>query len=127
MSTTPKGAVRTADWRPLLEARPLPNVAARPEPDATGGVVMHVPRTKSPFRPPLSWIVRVRSERRVQIDALGAFVWKLCDGTRTVEQIVDEFSRRHGLTFHEARVAVTGYLASLIQRGVLAITLARSP
>lgn len=116
-------AACAASWRRMLEARPLANAAARPEPDAAGGVVVHVPRKKSPYRPPLSWIVRVRRERRVEMDTLGAFVWRLCDGTRTVGQIVDAFAQRHRLTFHEARVAVTGYLAALIQRGVLAIQL----
>jgi hypothetical protein len=47
----------------------------------------------------------------------------LCDGKATVESIIDEFAARHRLSFHESRVAVTGYLKTLIRRGVLAIEL----
>jgi hypothetical protein len=63
----------------------------------------------------------MRPERRLTLDRLGTEVWRLCDGDRTVEEIVDTFSRNHDLTFHEARAAVTGYLTTLIQRGALAI------
>ncbi len=50
-------------------------------------------------------------------------MWNLCDGQRSVEDIIDEMSRRHRLSFHEARVAVTGLLRELIRRGALAIAL----
>jgi len=55
------------------------------------------------------------------LDRLGSWVWKLCDGNRNVEQLVDDFAAAEGLSFHEARVAVTGYLKTLIQRGALAV------
>ena len=57
------------------------------------------------------------------LDRLGAEVWRLCDGKRTVEEVVDLFGERHALTFHESRVAVTLYLKALLQRGVLAIVI----
>ena len=57
------------------------------------------------------------------LDHLGVEVWERCDGTRTVEQVVDEFAQKHALSFHESRVMVTEYLRELIQRGVLAIGL----
>jgi hypothetical protein len=73
--------------------------------------------------PPLSWIVPFHPERRLVLDRLGTEVWTLSDGRHTVEQIVDLFAEGHKLTFHEARVAVTGYLKTLIERGVLAIAM----
>jgi len=72
---------------------------------------------------PLSWIVPHRSTRTVRLDRLGAGVWDLCDGENRVEDVVDAFAERYALTFHEARVAVTGYLQSLVQRGALAMAL----
>ena len=55
------------------------------------------------------------------LDKLGTEVLELCDGSRRVEEIVDEFAAKHRLTFHESRVAVTGFLRSLVQRGLIAI------
>lgn len=114
-----------ASWRRMLEARPVHNAAARAELDGDTGVIIAV-ETRPPrclSVPPLSWIVPVRKERKVTLDRLGAEVWRLCDGKMTVEGVVDSFSRSHGLTFHEARVAVTGYVKGLIRHGVVAIEL----
>ena len=55
------------------------------------------------------------------LDGIGAGLWSKCDGTNTVEMLCDMFAREHGLSFHEARTAVTGYLGKLVQRGVLAM------
>jgi hypothetical protein len=41
----------------------------------------------------------------------------------TVEELVDRFARTHRLSFHESRVCVTGYLAELVRRGLLALSL----
>ena len=113
------------DWRPLLRAVPQRNVAARVDRSSTDETVVRVP-TQRPWYlavPPLSWMVPVRPERTVRLDRLGAEVWGMCDGTCTVESVVERFAGSHGLTFHEARVSVTGYLSALVQRGVLAMVL----
>lgn len=113
------------DWRALLRAVPQPNAAARVDQPSRDEVVVRVP-TRRPWylqAPPLSWVVPVRPERTVRLDRLGAEVWRMCDGRCTVESVVERFARSHGLTFHEARVSVTGYLSALVQRGVLAMVL----
>jgi hypothetical protein len=112
----------------MLEARPLRNQAARLETSGRG-VVVYVRQQRPPAlaRPPLSWIVPYREESCSTLDALGTEVWNLCDGRRTVESIVDTFKDCHGLSFHEARVAVTEYLRVLVQRGVLAVALRDKP
>ena len=73
--------------------------------------------------PPLSWIVPHRRERRVVLDRVGSQMWRQCDGERTVEAVIDAFAATHDLTFHEARVAVTTYIKSLVKRGVLVIVM----
>lgn len=71
--------------------------------------------------PPISWIIKPRSDKTFGLDELGTEVWRLSDGKRTVEQIIDVFAERHRLTFHEARVSVTTYVKELMQRGLLVI------
>jgi len=108
----------------VLAARPVRNAAGTASADPTGEVAIAVPMKRPRWLvPPLSWLVPLRPSRTVRLDNLGAQVWELCDGGRTVEEIVDEFARRHRLTFHEARVAVTGYLSQLVRRGVLAMAI----
>ena len=108
-------------WRTMLEATPLRNAGA--DVAEADGIVRIALRTQKPrwLVPPLSWLLPLRRTRAVQLDRVGSRVWRLCDGERTVEQVVDEFARVYRLSFHEARVAVTGYLKQLVQRGALAI------
>lgn len=111
-------------WRRMLEARPLRNAAARVEKNSEKNVIIYVKASRPRYLvPPLSWIVPFRPERRVILDRLGTQIWNLCNGERTVENVVDIFREQHHLTFHEARGAVTGYIKMLIQRGILAIVL----
>ena len=114
-------AMELVSWRRTLLGVPLRNEAAGVVEEDDGlriGVALTRPRW---LVPPLSWVIKPRSERTVRLDTLGAEVWRLCDGERTVENVVDEFARRHSLTFHESRTAVTSYMKQLMQRGVLVI------
>ncbi len=119
-----KNAPDPASWRPMLLARAVHNTAATVHQDGEDAVRIGV-KTIRPWYlvPPLSWIVPVRPERRVVLDRLGLEIWRLCDGVRTVETVADVFAAAHGLTFHEARAAVTGYINSLVRRGVMAVVL----
>jgi hypothetical protein len=39
--------------------------------------------------PPLSWIVPFKRERRALLDRVGTRLWRMCDGERTVLELVD--------------------------------------
>ena len=108
-------------WRRMLAARPLRNAAA--EASEQGDELRIAVPAKRPrwLVPPLSWLLPVRPSRAVRLDRVGARVWGLCDGERTVEELVEAFAAMYNLSFHEARVAVTGYLSQLVRRGALAI------
>ena len=119
------GEQRQVNWRRMLAAKPVRNQAAEVARQDDGLVRIAVRKRRPGFLvPPLAWIIRPRLSRRYYLDRLGTSVWELCDGQRTVEAVVDEFARRYRLSFHEARVAVTGYLRDLVHRGVLALVLA---
>ena len=116
----------TKSWKPMLEAIPIQNQAARVLSEGdTGEVCIYVP-TKPDWWykiPPICWIVRPPKERQLILDSIGSSVWALCDGNRSVENIIDLFGKKFSLTFHESRVSVTSYLKLLIERGALAISL----
>ena len=112
-----------ASLRKMLDAMPLRNARATVEPDGPEGLRIAVAMEKKPFTPPLSWIVPTRKRRTVRLDKLGAQIWNLCDGERTVERVVDAFAEKHRLTFHESRVSVTECMKQLLRRGALAMAL----
>jgi len=117
----------SASWRRMLAATPIPNQAARVATERADLLVTVPMRAPEGRIKPLTWVLRPRKERTVRLDALGREVWSLCDGQRTVEGIVDAFANHHQLTFHESRVSVTEYLKLLVQRGALAVALAKEP
>lgn len=109
-------------WRKTLEAIPLRNTAAGVREDAEGHRLITVAKIKPWYIvPPISWIVKIPDTSTMQLDRLGSEVWELCDGKHTVENVVESFAANHGLTFHEARAAVSTYFKLLMQKGALAM------
>ena len=75
-------------WTTMLRARARQNRAARMEREPGERVAVWVTQTRR-LVPPLSWIVPFRRERLTRLDPIGSRVWSLCDGQRTVEEVVD--------------------------------------
>ena len=112
----------------LLRSRPVRNAGARVEEQDRDHVIVYVRQKRPGFLiPPLSWIVPYKRERRAILDKVGTLLWRMCDGERTVEDLVESFRSRYRLTFHEGRAAVTGYLKLLTERGVIAIAAQEEP
>ena len=111
-------------WRQMLEATPVRNSAAAVKRRGSDGLSVEVKTIKPGYYvPPISWIMRVPEKRVAHLDRLGAEIWNLCDGVRTVEQIVDQFADNHRLTFHEARVGASSYMKMLVRRGALVMAM----
>jgi hypothetical protein len=105
----------------LLDLVPVKNGAIRQEERGTR-LVLWVPlRRRWWMGPPIAWILPFRSEKGVELDAIGQQVFGACDGTRTTEQIIEEFAARHRLRFHEARLSVLSFLRSLAERKLVAL------
>lgn len=108
------------DGGAMLDAVPVRNRAVRVEEDGGGNLVVYVPIRRRWFmKGILGWLLPFRSERGYALDRLGREVWQACDGRRRVEEIVEEFARRHHLRFHEARAAVMQFLRQLTERGLI--------
>jgi len=106
----------------LLAAVPLRNRTMAVERRSDGTALAAVPLRRPRWMiPPLSWFLPYSTHRRVQLDRPGTEVLDLCDGRRTVEQIVEKFAADHKLTFREAQLAIGQFLQSLTQRGLIAV------
>lgn len=112
---------RQAAVNQLLTATVHVNAAARIErgPD---GLLVSVPIPPPRWLvPPLSWIIRPSTHRRVQLDQAGSEVLDLCDGRRNVEEMIEKFAAAHKLTFREGQFAVSQFLRELLSRGIIVI------
>lgn len=59
--------------------------------------------------------------KRLQLDAMGSFVWKLIDGKRSVGEIITTFAKEYKVSNMEAETAVTSFIKTLGQRGFIGL------
>lgn len=107
----------------LLEMVPTKNSALQVERKPEGLIVwvpLHRPAWMAGF---LASFLPLRSKKGYALDVLGSEVFDACDGTHTVEQIIEAFAERHRVRFHEARQSVQTYLRWLVERKVIALVL----
>ncbi len=57
----------------------------------------------------------------VSLDELGSFVWQRCDGTHTVQDILNDMISQFKLVRNEAFVSLTEFLKSLSRKGLVAL------
>jgi len=111
----------------FLAAVPHKNAAMKMERLRDGAMVSVPVRRPGWLIPPISWLLPWSDCRRVQLDRPGTEVLDLCDGRRTVEEVVERFSRTHKLSFREGQVAVTQFLSDLLRRGIVALAGTEEP
>ncbi len=100
-----------------MDAVPIRNQEVRVDRRGKDNVVLYVPLRRRWFNHrPFSWILPFSSHRAIGLDSLGAEVWDACDGRASTERIVENFARRHALSFHEARMSVVTFLQHLTAR-----------
>ena len=85
-------------------------------------LIVSVPIRKRWWTHPfVRWLVPMNRYKRIELDRRGMSFLDLCDGERTVEEIVRLFAGEYDLGPQEAKVAVASFIESLVRRGVIVI------
>ncbi len=113
--------------RHLLDAVPVVNQAVRVKQHGKTLLVEVPIQQRWWMGPPLSWFCQFRDRKRYLLDEQGQELWRLCNGKRRTEEIVEKFAARHQLRFHEARVAVMEYLGTLLKRKLMVMVMPPAP
>ena len=91
----------------------------------TGEVLIEYPLAVRPLiaavAKRLGGLQGTRQTKKLQLDAMGTFVWDLMDGQRSVRMIVQIFAESHRIGNKEAEVSVTSFIRQLGQRGLLGL------
>jgi hypothetical protein len=106
---------------PMLAAVPVRNRAVRAQPHGEALMLFVAIRRRWWMAGPVSWWLPLRTQRGVALDPRGREVWDACDGATNIEQIVERFAERHGLSFHEARLTVGAFLKRLVARRLVVL------
>ncbi len=109
------------DRQGALTLRPGRNSQLTWEKQAEGKTMLTVPMSQKAgkvTRMLAAWL-RAPSERHVELDEVGGFVWELCDGNNTVETIVQKTGREYKMNRREAEVSVTMFLQMLHEKNYI--------
>lgn len=108
-----------------LSYRPIKNSEVLEEKLESGEVLLSYPLILRPGLFKLARRLGLRSgepfTRRLQLDEMGSLTWKLLDGKRTVQDLVDVVCRRYNLNRREAEIAMTGFIRDLGKRGLIGL------
>jgi len=104
-----------------LSARPVLNQLVRTERDPEGNILLLVPRRQTALVRTVSRFFRIPPYRKVALDELGSYVIELCDGTHTVGEIAEQFTRRFRLSRREAELSVATFLRTLAGRAIIGL------
>lgn len=61
--------------------------------------------------------------KKILLDSVGSFVWDLCDGKHTVEDIIKKLMEKYKLHRREAEASLLLYLQMLSQRALIGFIL----
>jgi len=59
--------------------------------------------------------------RTFGLDGYGQEVYRSCDGEKSVSKIIEQFAADHRISIAEAETAVTEFLKTLLNKGLIAI------
>ena len=58
-------------------------------------------------------------EKKIQLDSIGSILWELCDGEKTVRDIVRFLQEKHKMLPSEAEISLNTYFNYLSKRGFI--------
>jgi hypothetical protein len=122
------------DRRRTLALKPVRNPQLAWEPETgPAPVVIRIPLQRRPVPRPLLWLATRLARtsppdvRRLELDAIGSFVWRASDGQRTVREMIWLLATEHKLNRKDAEVALLEFLRQLSARQLLAFANLKTP
>lgn len=104
-----------------LQVFPVHNPQLQWELDEDGMVTANLLRRQDLKGRLLSSFLMVPNSRELKLDAVGTFVWNLCDGEHTVNDLVRAMCDQYKLSRREVEVSLTEFLRMLGKRGMIAV------
>ena len=108
-----------------MAAWPVRNPSLVTHESEEGLIAVELPRRKDWVGGALGFLFFVPESKPVQLDEVGSFVWKRCDGEHTVNEIAVALATEYKLNRREVDVSLTQYLQSLGKRCMVAFAIPR--
>lgn len=111
----------------VRRSKPQRNPDVLQEPAEDGGILLTAPLLQqgSGFAGMMAKWMRAPDTKRFELEAVGAFVWNLCDGKHTFEGISNRLREEFKMNRIEADAALLAFLQMLGQRRLITLTLGK--
>ena len=110
--------------RQIREARPIRNPNLPYDDREDGTILLRVPlEERGGIYKLVSRYVTAPAEKQVELEEIGSYVWRLCDGKHTCEKIASKLKSEYKLTKAEAEASLISFLETLAQRRYLSLDL----
>ncbi|MCG3147145.1 MAG: hypothetical protein PCFJNLEI_00582 [Verrucomicrobiae bacterium] len=100
-----------------LHSVPVPNRAVTP----SGPGQLSVPLRHPFWARWLRLVLPLSKEKKIELDKRGNEILALCDGQRTVEELIDLHKDRWHLSFFESRAMILQFLRQLLRHNLIVI------
>jgi len=104
-----------------LRSVPVVNRAITTAPLSEGRLKLTAPVQRKWWAAPATRLLRFSGVRALELDPVGADLFRLFDGERPLEEIIDHHMERWHLSFFEARGQVLEYLRRLVKRNLVGV------
>lgn len=104
----------------VMKLFPLRNQLITWEVDEKGEASLVVPQKDKRWVRLASKLFMLPNKRVIVLDAIGTYVWKMCDGKHTISQIIKGVQNQHKLTRKEAETSLFTFIQQLGKRNFIA-------
>ena len=103
----------------IMKAFPVRNQLITWEVDEKGEASLVVPQKDKLWVRLASKLFMLPNKRVIVLDAMGTFVWQMCDGKHTIAQIIKGIQKQHQLTRKEAETSLFTFMQQLGKRNFI--------
>jgi hypothetical protein len=104
----------------LMNSRPVRNSLIKWDKSEENSLIsLVVPQKSTLWVRIVSRIFMLPKSRVVSLDEVGSFVWTMCDGHNTIDNIIRALCNKYKLTRKEAETSLLAYFRNLGKRGIL--------
>lgn len=108
-----------------LNAIPVRNQSCRVEELDSGLVRISIPARPTLLLKVMKRLTDTPAVKKIELDEVGSFVWRHCDGRTTVRALINTLCKEFKLGYRESEVSLTQYLATLARRNLIGLALDR--
>ena len=102
-----------------MKALPLRNELIKWEVDDKGEAALVVPQKQKFWIRMVSKTFILPEKRVVALDDVGSYVWQLCDGKNSINQIIKHLCERYRMTRKEAETSLFTFMRQLGKRNFI--------